>query len=63
MHFRKPDLDIYYMTPDIAQTNPAQVLYIDDRAWFVEVAKEHGIRGLHRQRFESTRKVLESIKF
>jgi putative hydrolase of the HAD superfamily len=51
------------MALEIAQTNPAQVLYIDDRAMFVEVAKELGIRGLHHQSFESTRKILESIKF
>lgn len=63
VHFRKPDLDIYRMALDIAQTDPAQVLYIDDRAMFVDVAKGLGIQGLHHQSFESTRKALESMRF
>jgi putative hydrolase of the HAD superfamily len=63
VHFRKPDHDIYRMALDIAQADPAQVLYIDDRAMFVDVAKDLGIRGIHHQSFESTRKALESIGF
>jgi putative hydrolase of the HAD superfamily len=63
VHFRKPDHDIYRMALDIAQADPAQVLYIDDRAMFVDVARDLGIRGIHHRSFESTRKALESIGF
>jgi putative hydrolase of the HAD superfamily len=63
VHFRKPDPDIYRMALDVAQADPAQVLYIDDRAMFVEVAQQLGIRGIHHQGFESTRKALEALEF
>jgi putative hydrolase of the HAD superfamily len=39
VHFRKPDADIYRIALDIAQVQPAQVIYIEDGAMFVEVAK------------------------
>jgi putative hydrolase of the HAD superfamily len=58
VHFRKPDHDIYRMALDIAQADPAEVMYIDDRAMFVQVARELGIRGLHHQSFASTRDAL-----
>ncbi|MGE5252686.1 MAG: HAD family hydrolase [Planctomycetaceae bacterium] len=63
VHFRKPDPDIYRMALDVAQADPAQVLYIDDRAMFVEVAQQLGIRGIHHQGFESTREALETLAF
>jgi putative hydrolase of the HAD superfamily len=63
VHFRKPDPDIYRMALDVAQADPAQVLYIDDRAMFVEVAQQLGIRGICHQGFESTRKALEALEF
>ena len=63
VHFRKPDHDIYRMALDIAQVGADRVLYIDDRAMFVEVARDLGIRGIHHQSFESTRKALEALGF
>ena len=38
VHFRKPDADMYRIALDIAQVQPSQVIYIDDRRMFVEVA-------------------------
>ncbi len=60
VHFRKPDADIYRIALDIAQVQPSQVIYIDDRPMFVEVAQSLGIRGIYHTRFESTRAALES---
>jgi putative hydrolase of the HAD superfamily len=61
VHYRKPDADIYRIALDIAQVNPQQVVYIDDRPMFVEVAQGLGIRGIIHQGYETTRKALEAI--
>ena len=60
VHYRKPDADLYRIALDIAQVSPEQVVYIDDRAMFVEVAQGLGIRGIYHTGFESTRAALES---
>jgi putative hydrolase of the HAD superfamily len=57
-HFRKPDTDIFQLALDIAQLNPAQVIYIDDRLMFTEVAATLGMRCIHHLDYESTRKQL-----
>jgi len=59
VHFRKPDHDIYKIAMDIAQVPPEQVVYIDDRPMFVEVARGLGIRGIHHTSFEETREALK----
>ncbi|MEO7444475.1 MAG: HAD-IA family hydrolase, partial [Ferruginibacter sp.] len=46
VHFRKPDTDIFKIALDTAQALPQEVLYIDDRAMFVEVANQLGIHGI-----------------
>jgi putative hydrolase of the HAD superfamily len=61
VHYRKPDEDIYRIALDIAQARPEQVLYIDDRAMFVEVAQGLGINGILHSDYESTKKVLETF--
>lgn len=58
VHFRKPDTDIFRITLDIAQVDPAQVVYIDDRPLFVEVAKGLGIGGIIHTGLDATRKEL-----
>lgn len=58
VHFRKPDADIFRITLDIAQVDPAQVVYIDDRPLFVEVAKGLGIGGIIHTGYDATRKEL-----
>jgi len=60
VHFRKPDADIYRIALDVAQVPIEQVLYIEDRLMFVEVAQGLGIRSIHHSRFESTRAQLGS---
>ena len=61
VHYRKPDADIYRIALDIAQANPDQVVYIDDRAMFVEVAQELGIRGVLHRDCETTQRALETM--
>ncbi len=46
VHFRKPDADIFRIALDTAQVSPEQVVYLEDRAMFVQVAEGLGIRGL-----------------
>ena len=57
VHYRKPDEDIYRIALDLSQTSPDRVVYIDDRALFVEVAKGLGINGIHHMGYESTREI------
>ena len=47
VHFRKPDADIFRIALDTAQVSAKQVVYIEDRPMFVQVAETLGIRGLH----------------
>ena len=61
VHYRKPDADMYRIALDIAQANPEQVVYIDDRAMFVEVAQNLGIRGILHTSYQSTSKALEQF--
>jgi putative hydrolase of the HAD superfamily len=61
VHYRKPDEDIYRIALDIAQVRPEQVVYIDDRAMFVEVAQGLGIRGIIHSAYETTRTALEEL--
>lgn len=61
VHYRKPDEDIYRMALDIAQVRPEQVIYLDDRAMFVEVAQGLGIRGVIHRNYDETRQALEAL--
>jgi putative hydrolase of the HAD superfamily len=61
VHYRKPDLDMYRLALDIAQVAPGQVVYLDDRRLFVDVAGELGIRGIHHTTFEATKTALATL--
>lgn len=61
VHYRKPDAGMYRIALDIAQTSPEHVIYIDDRAMFVEVAQELGIRGIIHTSYQTTSKALEQF--
>ena len=61
VHYRKPDADIYRIALDIAQVSPQQVVYIDDRPMFVEVAQGLEIRGIIHKGYETTQKALEAM--
>ena len=55
VHTRKPDTEIFRIALNISQARPEEVIYIDDRPIFVEVASTLGIHGIHHENFESTR--------
>ena len=61
VHFRKPDADIYRIALDMAQVRPSEVLYIEDRLMFVEVAQTLGIRGIRHLDVGKTRAALTSF--
>jgi putative hydrolase of the HAD superfamily len=46
VHFRKPDADIWKVALDISQVPKEEVVYIDDRMMFVQVAQGLGLRGI-----------------
>jgi putative hydrolase of the HAD superfamily len=61
VHYRKPDADMYRIALDIAQARPEQVVYIDDRAMFVEVAQGLGIHGIIHKNYKTTQKTLDEF--
>jgi putative hydrolase of the HAD superfamily len=63
VHCRKPDPDIYRIALDIAQVSPRQVLYIEDRLVFVEVARGLDLHCLHHVTYEGTLAALKSFGF
>jgi putative hydrolase of the HAD superfamily len=61
IHIRKPDEDIYRIALDVSQVRPDQVVYIDDRAMFIEVAQTLGIKGIVHTDHATTQKALEDL--
>jgi putative hydrolase of the HAD superfamily len=61
VHFRKPDEDIYRLALDVAQATPDEVVYLDDRAMFVEVARGLGIHSIHHTDLSTTRGELAAL--
>jgi putative hydrolase of the HAD superfamily len=59
VHLRKPDADIYRLALDIAQVPVEEVLYIDDRPMFVQVAQTLGIQGICHKDILSTKNALQ----
>jgi putative hydrolase of the HAD superfamily len=55
VHFRKPDADIWKVALDIAQVPREEVVYIDDRQLFVQVADGLGIRSICHKDVDTTR--------
>lgn len=50
----KPDFAIFRLALDIAHAEPSDVIYVDDRLLFVEVASKLGINSIHHQTKEQT---------
>lgn len=55
VRLRKPDEEIYRLALDLASVKPSEVLYIEDRAIFLEPAKWLGIKGIHHTDLNSTK--------
>jgi putative hydrolase of the HAD superfamily len=51
---RKPDLDIFRLALDVAQTPPERIVYVENTPMFVQIAEGLGIRGVLHTDYEST---------
>jgi putative hydrolase of the HAD superfamily len=63
VHFRKPDSDMYRIALEIAQVSPENVIYIEDRLMFIQIAASLGIRGIHHMDYQSTASELALMGF
>jgi putative hydrolase of the HAD superfamily len=61
VHFRKPDEDIFRLALDVAQADPAEVVYVDDRQMFTEVACRLGMREIWHRDHAGTRSAFEAL--
>jgi putative hydrolase of the HAD superfamily len=61
VHFRKPDRDIFQMAIDLAQADPAESAYLDDRSMFVEVASSLGFKAIRHTDYASTKAALADL--
>ncbi|MGA3024219.1 MAG: HAD-IA family hydrolase [Bryobacteraceae bacterium] len=61
VRLRKPDADIFRLACDLAQVAPREVVYIEDRAMFVEVAATLGIKGIVHRGIDTTRAALAEL--
>ena len=51
---RKPDVDIFRLALDIAQTPPDQIAYVENTPMFVQIAEGLGIRSILHTDYQST---------
>lgn len=61
VHLRKPDVEIFHLACEIAHVPPRNILFIDDRLMFVEVAISLGIHGYHFQGVEGAKLFFQNI--
>ena len=61
VHFRKPDEDIFRLALDVAQAEPGEVAYVDDRQMFVELACRLGMREIWHRDLDRTRAAFEAL--
>jgi putative hydrolase of the HAD superfamily len=55
VHLHKPDVDIFRLALDIAQTPARQIAYIENTPMFVQIAEGLGMRGIVYTDYRSTR--------
>ncbi|WP_182276737.1 HAD family phosphatase [Granulicella sp. 5B5] len=58
---RKPDVEIFRLALDLAQTAPAHAVFIDNTPMFVQIAERLGMRSILHVDYESTRAKLTSL--
>jgi putative hydrolase of the HAD superfamily len=61
VHRRKPDLEMWHLALNLAQVEPAETIYIDDREIFVEVAAELGFTAIQHVSLDATRGQLQQL--
>jgi len=58
---RKPDEEIYRIAFDVAQVDPKEVIYIDDRPMLVEIGNKLGMKSIQHKALEQTKLSLKNI--
>jgi putative hydrolase of the HAD superfamily len=53
--YRKPDREIWRLALNLAQAEPGESLYLDDRKMFVDIAAEMGFTAIHYVSLEGSR--------
>ena len=61
VHFRKPDEDIFRIALDVAQADPDEVVYVDDRLMFAEVACKLGMHEVWHRDLDRTRAAFAAL--
>jgi putative hydrolase of the HAD superfamily len=61
VQMRKPDEGIFRLALDLAQAKPEEVVYLDDRKMFCEVAERLGMHAVWHRDLESTRAALAEL--
>jgi putative hydrolase of the HAD superfamily len=59
---RKPDPAIYQLAIDTAQARKEEVVYVDDRLTYIEMARKLGFPSLHYQGIDSAREYFKNMK-
>lgn len=58
VHHRKPDVEVFRIALDLTQVPPEQIVYVEDRLMFVDIAASLGLKAIHHINYESTRAAL-----
>jgi putative hydrolase of the HAD superfamily len=61
VHMRKPDVRIFQLALDLAQTRATQAIFLDNTPMFVKIAEDMGIHSVLHVDYESTRVTLASF--
>ncbi|MEO5642614.1 MAG: HAD hydrolase-like protein [Bacteroidia bacterium] len=61
VHLRKPDVAIFKLAIDIAQSEENNALYIDDRQLFIEIARGLGVNGIQFTDLEEVKNKLKDF--
>ncbi|MEO6994712.1 MAG: HAD family hydrolase, partial [Lacunisphaera sp.] len=61
IQLRKPDVEMFRLALDLAQTPAREIVYLDNTELFVEVAAGVGIRGIVHTDYRSTRAKLAAL--
>jgi putative hydrolase of the HAD superfamily len=61
VHLLKPDIEIFHLAVDIAQTPVSQIIYIEDTPMFVQIARGLGVRSILHASHDATADELGSL--
>jgi putative hydrolase of the HAD superfamily len=61
VQMRKPDKDIYQLALNLAQVQPEEVMYIDDRLTLINAGRKLGLNAIHHTSVANTEDALSQI--